>query len=102
MVQYFPDDAASVFRHMDWYQSNIILHRNLDKIAAMIDWGMPVTHLIHAICMAMMCQLRDGADRSGQTFSLDSSSIDKRRLNYESESWILPDEISAGSYMTCI
>jgi len=23
---------------MDWYQSNIILHPNLDKIAAIIDW----------------------------------------------------------------
>ena len=34
----FPEDAQPVFDHMDWYQSNIILHPNLDGIAGIIDW----------------------------------------------------------------
>src|SRR5579871_2577824 len=34
----FPVDTRPVFDHMDWYQSNIVLHPNLDKIAAIIDW----------------------------------------------------------------
>ena len=34
----FPENARPVFDHMDWYQSNIILHPNLDSIAAIVDW----------------------------------------------------------------
>jgi len=34
----FSDDAQPVFDHMDWYQSNIIIHPNLDGIAGIIDW----------------------------------------------------------------
>lgn len=35
---HFETDASPVFDHMDWFQSNIILHPNMDKIAAIIDW----------------------------------------------------------------
>jgi len=34
----FSKHAKPVFDHMDWYQSNIILTPNLDRIAAIIDW----------------------------------------------------------------
>ena len=34
----FPPDAKPVFDHMEWYESNIVLHPNLDKIAAIMDW----------------------------------------------------------------
>jgi hypothetical protein len=34
----FTDDTRTVFDHMDLFQSNIILHPNLDGIAGIIDW----------------------------------------------------------------
>jgi len=36
----FPPDSPSVFDHMDWHPSNIILHPNLDAVAGIIDWEM--------------------------------------------------------------
>lgn len=34
----FGDNAKTVFDHMDWCQSNIIIHPNLDGVAGIIDW----------------------------------------------------------------
>jgi len=35
---HFPQNVKPVFDHMDWFQSNIIILPNLDKIAGIIDW----------------------------------------------------------------
>jgi aminoglycoside phosphotransferase (APT) family kinase protein len=37
-VPHFGGNTKPVFDHMDWFQSNIVLHPNLEKIAAIIDW----------------------------------------------------------------
>jgi Phosphotransferase enzyme family len=31
-------EATVLLDHMDWHPSNIILHHNLDSVAAIIDW----------------------------------------------------------------
>jgi hypothetical protein len=37
-VPRFSTEANVVFDHMDWHPSNILLHPNLDAVAAVIDW----------------------------------------------------------------
>jgi Phosphotransferase enzyme family len=37
-VPRFSTDAKLLFDHMDWHPSNVILHHNLDTVAAVIDW----------------------------------------------------------------